>query len=491
MNENFIAKLQTQNYLIGSFDAYFDLSKELMKNNYNISDEEAEEILKGLPTTYRAAITDKNGVYIGYIGLYNVDAQYSTASVRFDVNKDLGEEVEEIINEFKKYASESLNITQIEEIVSSTPQDIKEEKIVLSPKVNIRTENKFLTQGVMETDLERFSEYYSIPKLHMPYSIKSSDRTIGIIGLTNLIWSNRRANLNVFWDKELDDDITSELSASIIDDYLNIVHNLNVHNVTLSVPSSDKNLVNILTGTMMGYYGQIPYSVINDDKLESNLMFQHIPYMQRESGLYIPETPTIALSSLDIQKKDMSKRIELGNGFKLISPGFFEEENVDFDSVLKGHIKAMQEREKFTIPLGEDKYFLQKGNERYGITKALSNYSYVVLDDKNDYAGYINILRTNADGKNVEIEFGIDPRIQHNGLGTMVVNRFYDELFSIGVASVTSNVFAFNNPSLRLHEKVAELRGLRVESYYINGRLWDMSIYSKTNELIEQAGHSK
>ena len=31
MNENFIAKLQTNNYLIGSFDAYIDLSKELIE----------------------------------------------------------------------------------------------------------------------------------------------------------------------------------------------------------------------------------------------------------------------------------------------------------------------------------------------------------------------------------------------------------------------------------------------------------------------------
>ena len=46
MNENFIAKLQTNNYLIGSFDAYIDLSKELMKNNSNISNKEVETTLK-------------------------------------------------------------------------------------------------------------------------------------------------------------------------------------------------------------------------------------------------------------------------------------------------------------------------------------------------------------------------------------------------------------------------------------------------------------
>lgn len=154
--------------------------------------------------------------------------------------------------------------------------------------------------------------------------------------------------------------------------------------------------------------------------------------------------------------------------------------------MLESHIKAMQNREKFTISLGEDKYFLQKGNGNYGLSKALMNYSYIILNENNDYSGYINILRNNANGKNAEIEIGIDPKLQHHGLGTTVINRFYDELFSIGYASVTSAVFNFNNPSLKLHDKVAELNGIRLEAYYINGKLWNMNYYSKTNPLIEK-----
>lgn len=119
------------------------------------------------------------------------------------------------------------------------------------------------------------------------------------------------------------------------------------------------------------------------------------------------------------------------------------------------------------------------------------NYSYVVIDDKNNYAGYINILRSNANGKNVEVEIGIDPKLQHNGLGTTVINNFYDELFSTGVASVTSAVFEFNNPSKKLHEKVAQLNGVRLESYYVNGRLWDMNFYSKVNNNLEKNSTAK
>ena len=104
-----------------------------------------------------------------------------------------------------------------------------------------------------------------------------------------------------------------------------------------------------------------------------------------------------------------------------------------------------------------------------------------------------NVIYTELDGYkfifmgDVEVEIGIDPKIQHRGLGAVVINRFYDELFSTGVASVTSSVFEFNNPSMRLHEKVAELNGIRLESYYINGKLWDMNIYSKTNSIIGES----
>ena len=151
----------------------------------------------------------------------------------------------------------------------------------------------------------------------------------------------------------------------------------------------------------------------------------------------------------------------------------------------------MQERQKFTIPLGEDNYFLQNGNGKYGLSKQLMNYNYVLLDDKNKYSGYINILRENVNGKNAEIEIGIKPEIQHKGLGTTVINKFYDELFSVGYASVTGSVFEFNKPSLKLHEKVAELNGIRLDSYYINGRLWDMSYYTKTNDIINKSKNGK
>ncbi len=488
MNENFIAKLQTDKYLIGSFDTYIELSKALIKNNSNISDAEVDMILKSMPTTYSAAITNKNGDYIGYIGLYNVDDKNNISSIRFEVNCNLEpEDRNEILNEFKKYLFESLNMTEIEEFIYIAPGYTKIEKKELVPNSNIVVPSKFLIPGIAKEDLERFSQDYTIPKLELPFTIKSNGRTIGIVGLSNLIWLNKRANLNIFLDKELGDDISNELSGYIINDYISYVHNSNVHNITLYVNSSNKDMLDILSDTSMNYYGQIPFAAINEDNLESNLMFQHIPNMKKEKGMFIPSGNSISLSSLNTEKKELVEKLDLENGFKMISPKAFEKENIDFNKVLQGHIKAMQERDRFTKPLGEDKYILQRGNENYGIVAALKNYSYVILDENDDYSGYINILRSNANGKNAEVEIGIAPKLQHKGLGTIVINRFYDELFSIGVASVSSAVFEFNNPSIKLHERVAELNGIRLESYFINGKLWNMNFYSKINNMIDKS----
>jgi len=485
---NFITKFETENFKIGSFDAYQNISKELIKNNDNLTDEEVEQILKSLPTTYRASIVDKNDNYIGYISLYNYNGQKESASIRLETKNTLSDnDRNEIMNIYKEWLFQNLNFKNIEETIYLSKDSKNIEKDEITPSANIIIPSKLLKQGISEETLEYFSNDYNIPKLQMPFSIINSDKVIGIVGLSNVIWSNRRANLNIYLDKNLGVDITNELSGYIIDEYVNYVHSSNIHNVTMSVNGSNHEMIKLLNSTNMNYYGNIPYGAIKGDNIESNLMFQHIPYMKKENGIIIPDNKSISLSKLDTEKKELAEKIELDNGYKMISPKAFEKENIDSNVILNSHIKAMQNRDNFTIPLGEDKYILQKGNENYGITKAFNNYSYIILDEKNNYSGYINIFRSNANGKNIEIEVGIDPSIQRKGLGTIVVNRFYEELFSIGVATVTSAVFEFNNPSIKLHEKVAQLNGIRLESYYINGKLWNMNFYSKVNNNIEES----
>ena len=302
MND-FIKKLETDKYMIGSFDVYEEQTRKLIEENSKATKEDVESILKSMPTSYRGAITDKPGNYLGYIGLYNVNTKDGVASLRFEVNKELSDaDQNEILNEFKNYMTDSLNITEVEETIYKTKNtsNIDTKKII--PKANIIIANKLLEPGVSEETLEKFSSDYEIPKLQMPFTIKSNDRAVGIIGLSNLIWSNKRANLNLFLDKSLGSDILSELPGYIIDDYIEYVHDSNVHNLNLSVNGSDDKLLDILKDTNMNYYGTIPYAALSENDIESKLMFQHIPKMTKQNGIYIPENKKIEIERLDTDK---------------------------------------------------------------------------------------------------------------------------------------------------------------------------------------------
>ena len=59
-SNEFIKKLETKNYEIGSFDVYLEKSKELIEqNNDKIKKNIDDDLLKVMPTTYRASIIDK------------------------------------------------------------------------------------------------------------------------------------------------------------------------------------------------------------------------------------------------------------------------------------------------------------------------------------------------------------------------------------------------------------------------------------------------
>ena len=151
MKKDFMIKLKTENYLIGSYDVYQDESKELISNNPNWMDENTEDIVKAMPTVSRATVLDSNGNYIGYIGLYNVDAKNNSASLRFEVKEILKEEnKEEIVNEFKQYCEDSLNITQIKEYIYKTNDEIDIEKNKIEICNNIIVPNKMLEPGISD-----------------------------------------------------------------------------------------------------------------------------------------------------------------------------------------------------------------------------------------------------------------------------------------------------------------------------------------------------
>ena len=241
-------------------------------------------------------------------------------------------------------------------------------------------------------------------------------------------------------------------------------------------------MIEIINNSKMNYYGTIPYGAYHNDMVTSGIMYQDTPDMVKQHGIYTPENVSKPFSFFDTKKKEMDPVIKYNNGYKLISPKIL---GSDIDKAIEGQARALQNVDGYAIPLGDYKYIIQIGNEKFGVTNAVLNYDYVLFDENNEFAGYINILRNNANNKNAEIELAITPEVQGRGLGRMILESFYNQLFSIGYASVTSSIFVFNTNSIILHEHVGcVLNGTRVESYFINGRPWDMNIYTKVNSIV-------
>ena len=112
----FITKLETKNYKIGSFDVFLDKSKALLEfNNPNKSD----ELLKKMPTTLRASIVGKeSNDYIGFISTIDMNNQNGYTSIILETKQELtNEELEEILEEYKNYLLNDLGISQIKDLI--------------------------------------------------------------------------------------------------------------------------------------------------------------------------------------------------------------------------------------------------------------------------------------------------------------------------------------------------------------------------------------
>ena len=480
MKKSFITKFETNNYLLGSFDSYIEESKELLSKNKSISLEEVNELLKKIPTTTRSAIVDKEtGEYVGFIGISSADGKSESADLFVETNKTIkNADLKDIYKVFGEYLESSLNIHKINRI--NDWMNKRNSNSIVIP-------SRFLGGAPTDKQIEIVKNWgLNVPRLSYACAIfLDKVKFMGIIGLSQYNTANKRANLNFFLDPNLDADLRLGVGAMVVNEYLELAHELNVHNIAASTFESDPDKM-LYTLSGMNKFAEIPYTEKDGNMLESRLLYQHTPYMvsEKEEGLIYPKT----IDKLP-EKSELKSKIKLDNNYTLIRPSSFIDSGIDLEHIIDGHIEAMQDREHFTIPLGEDKYFLQRGNENYGIYKSVSNFSYIIVDNFGNYVGYVNILR--SEGRHVEIEIGVSPKIQAKGIGRKSLEAFYQELFRIGYASITSCVFNFNTPSIKLHDKVAEFNGIRIESYYANNKLWDMNYYTAINPMLEEINNHK
>ena len=82
---------------------------------------------------------------------------------------------------------------------------------------------------------------------------------VAIIGLDNLSWVNRRAELKIFLDKEVDEDFIINFMPIMIEKYINYAHDNNVYSICAKVSENDKLLKKILINSIMKYIGTITF----------------------------------------------------------------------------------------------------------------------------------------------------------------------------------------------------------------------------------------
>ena len=108
----FIPKLYTDNFMIGSFDVYLDKSKGLIEKNKNL-----EGLLDKMPTSLRASIVSReDNSYLGFISVLNMNNENGYTSLVLVLENALEElKTNEIVDKYKEFLLNDLGITDIKD----------------------------------------------------------------------------------------------------------------------------------------------------------------------------------------------------------------------------------------------------------------------------------------------------------------------------------------------------------------------------------------
>lgn len=492
VQKNFIPKLETEKYLLGSFDACLQESRSLVLENSlldelseidtkecTVGDSKLLEIidkyLSTLPTLFRAAITTKEKEYVGYIALTNVCYPKHSTDVIMEVKKDLSNKaINEILDEYMEYVHDFLNLKTFHTVT------IKQKGNMVVNTIHKKNNDEKLSISTTVLDswinLKYIEEKNQEHNLVYPCAMLDNDKTIGIIGLKNVNYPNQRAQIEMVFEDDYQEDYKVGM---YLESYARFVKRYDIPDAMCLIPASNKIRRESAEKANFSYFGCIPYSIQNKNEDYESLLIYHYGYTNADN--YDLDRYKYDRASDQTSISTPQDRIKINSKYSLVNPKTLDQ--ITLDRAVYNHAWALTDREHFSIPLGEDKYFPQIGCDNYGVYKAVKNFTYLIMDDKNNYIGFVNIIRGN--GKNIEIEIGIKPSLQNRGIGTLALSTFYDEMFRIGYYSVTSSVFSFNHISRHMHEKLSENTAIKVHTYYAYERLWDMYIYTKVNPNIK------
>ena len=463
---NFIPKLDIGKFVIGSFDVYEEKAKEIGRTflkNQGKSTDAVESMFSKMPTAYRGSILDKEtNELIGFIGVEDINTSKNYASIVIGLEKRKNKpDIYDIVEGYEIFLVNDLGIENTTTITVINEEKMKTQYNCVSYK------DATLKSLYLFEDKERSDKKY-------PVNVMFRNFLIAKLSVDSLIWPNKRGTIKIELEESSSEQLAEKILPTAINHYIDYLHGNNLYSLIVEVPASNTIVLDSLLKSQMNFYGVLPYSMEYKGYIESAYLFEHYPEMEKAKLTYLPKNKKVKVD--DLKPINLPSVIQIDKDYRAISPKAFKDNNISLEKVVKEHISALQDREHFSIPLDEDKYIIQEGNGTYGISKLVKNFTYVLVNNSNEYCGYINVM--NERGRNAVLELAIKPSLQNKGLGTKLLDKTIEVLLDNGYYAVSSYVFDFNIASNKIHKKLTRYRGKRSKSYYINGVFWDMNLYA-------------
>lgn len=315
---------------------------------------------------------------------------------------------------------------------------------------------------------------------------KGNDKMIGLIGLSNTQAMNQRSNLWIKMDTTID--YNKQIDQGV--DALHLMleycfYIMNLHSVVIQFPAFNSQTLDICKNSKMLFMYERDQAVLLENDLYDNLISYQCTPSIYESGVGFYEIHDLSPVFSNIRQlsfNDNSKMNDIitGNNIQLVAPNnILENKNDDYIHTMASFLN----NPKVSIPLGEYK----TNWNNYIAKEQLESVDYVI-EKNGKLIGYINLFNKNKTDRSASLEVVIgDIKEQRKGYGKEAMSLFLEEEYQNGIYnSLISNIFEFNEPSLKLHKALGyEKIGERYEAYYAYGKLNNMQTYEMNREIYK------
>ena len=321
-------------------------------------------------------------------------------------------------------------------------------------------------------------------------------KMMGIIGLKNVIQTNQRANLDLSFIKDLDEEAKGKYTTLAIKQYTEYAYNfLNLHNILLELPEDDllsdwiisgwESFDTLCTATLIGKRN---FSVLNKNK--SGLIgTKLIEILNRPC--YYDEIDEYHKNDIIVPDEKIlyKKNVIDGDRITLIDPcEYLAQTPKDKKEKVRQELinmfgKAFNEQTLAT-ELG---YYKMTFND-YRLNRKIESYDdnrfeYLILSSTGEVIGCVYNWRNDFQNRSVDIDAAItNEGFRYRGLESEALMLYSNELKRRGYISIASYGFDYSKESLEIRKNAGfEKYATRHDSYFAYGKLQDMVMYEDNN----------